>query len=90
MLGDKRKLAFDMPLAAWVERARTKLRFADAPLTPEIARDAGSLLGSIHGDPCDRIMIATARSLMCPIITTDGKILAYAKAGHVQAIDARR
>jgi PIN domain nuclease of toxin-antitoxin system len=90
MLASKRKLAFDMPLAIWIERASAMLRFVDAPVTAAIARDAGSLPGAIHGDPCDRIMIATARSLECPIITTDRKILNYAEAGYVQAIDAEQ
>ncbi len=90
MLGDKGRLAFDMPVAEWVERARAVLRFVDMPVSGAIARDAGSLPGGIHGDPCDRIMIATARALRCPLITTDGPVLAYAAAGHVQAIDACR
>ena len=90
MLADKGKLAFDMPLAAWMERAGAVLRFTETPVTGPIARDAGSLPGLIHGDPCDRIMIATARALGCPILTTDQKILDYAAAGHLRAIDARR
>ena len=35
-------------------------------------------------------MIATARALRCPLLTTDERIIAYAAAGHVHAIDARR
>jgi PIN domain nuclease of toxin-antitoxin system len=90
MLADKGRLAFDQPLHIWMEKAGAALWFSETPVTGDIARDAGSLPGSIHGDPCDRIMIATARALMCPLITTNGRILDYAKAGHVQAIDARR
>ena len=90
MLADKGKLTFDMPLASWIERAGMMLRFTETPVTGPVARDAGSLPGAIHGDPCDRIMIATARALGCPIITTDQKILDYAAGGHVRAIDARR
>lgn len=88
MLADKGRLTFEMTIAAWIERVRSLLRFADIPVSALIARDAGSLPGQIHGDPCDRIMIATARDLGCPIMTTDQKILAYAKAGHVQAVEA--
>ena len=90
MLADKGKLTFDMPLANWIERAGMMLRFTETPATGSVARDAGSLPGAIHGDPCNRIMIATARALGCPIMTTDQKILDYAAAGHVRAIDARR
>ena len=35
-------------------------------------------------------MVATARALGCPFLTADRKILDYAAAGHLQAIDARR
>ena len=90
MLADKGKLTFEMTLNAWFERAAAMLRLTEITVTGAIAQDAGSLPGSIPGDPCDRIMIATARALRCPLITVDRKILDYAAAGHVQAIDARR
>lgn len=89
MLADKRRLTFEAPIAIWMARARDMLLFTEEVVTGAIARDAGSLPGAIHGDPCDRIMIATARSLACPLLTTDRLILAYAEAGHVRAIDAR-
>lgn len=54
-----------------------------------IATDAGSLPSPIHGDPCDRLIIATARVLDRPLLTADDKILTYA-AGHLRAVDARR
>ena len=53
------------------------------------AVDAGGLRDGIHGDPCDRIMIATARALGCPLVRADEKILDYASRGHLAAIDAR-
>jgi PIN domain nuclease of toxin-antitoxin system len=54
------------------------------------AVEAGALPDSIRGDPADRIIIATARALTCPIATADRAILAYAKAGLVEALDVRR
>jgi PIN domain nuclease of toxin-antitoxin system len=57
-----------------------------AALTPEIAIDSSLLPGAVHGDPADRMLIATARSLGVPIVTRDRLILAYAKAGHVGAV----
>lgn len=90
MLVDKRRIGLDDTVSAWMERAARLLHLIEVPVSGAIASDAGSLQGSIHGDPCDRIMIATARHFGCPLITTDGKILTYAASGHVQAIDARR
>jgi PIN domain nuclease of toxin-antitoxin system len=52
-----------------------------AALTPEIAIDASGLPGELHGDPGDRLLIATARHLGMPIVTRDRRIIAYAEAG---------
>ncbi len=57
-----------------------------AQLTPDIAIDAWHLPGDLHGDPGDRLVIATARQLGVPIVTRDRQILAYARKGAVQAI----
>ena len=57
-----------------------------AHVTPEIAIDAWYLPGDLHGDPADRLVIATARRLGVPIVTRDRQILAYAHQGSVRAI----
>jgi PIN domain nuclease of toxin-antitoxin system len=57
-----------------------------APFTPEIAIDASYLPGSLHGDPADRFIIATARHLGVPIVTRDRKIIDYARLGNVAVI----
>jgi PIN domain nuclease of toxin-antitoxin system len=67
-------------------------RFAAGPgisvvdLTPSIAIDASWLPGDLHGDPGDRMIIATARHLRIPIVTRDSKVIAYAGAGHAEVI----
>lgn len=40
----------------------------------------------IHGDPADRIIIATARERDLTIITRDRAILSYGNAGHVRTL----
>ncbi len=57
-----------------------------APFTPEIAIDSSHLPGILHGDPADRLLIATARHMRVPIITRDRKIIAYAAQGHVEVV----
>jgi PIN domain nuclease of toxin-antitoxin system len=57
-----------------------------APFNPDIAIASSWLPGEIHGDPADRLIIATARHLGLPIVTRDRKILAYADAGEVSAM----
>ena len=73
------------PLAWW----RTVLALEQvslAPLTPEIAFDAYAMPEPFHKDPADRLLVATARALGCPIVTSDRAIAAYGRLGHVQVI----
>lgn len=56
------------------------------PLTPTAAIRAWQLPEFANRDPGDRLLVATARELGCPIVTSDTKILAYAALGHVQAV----
>jgi PIN domain nuclease of toxin-antitoxin system len=48
------------------------------------------LPGELHRDPADRILIATARLTGAALVTSDERILAYAKHGHVRVVDATR
>jgi PIN domain nuclease of toxin-antitoxin system len=74
---------------AWIEGILADARMNLVPISPEIAVAAGLLPRTIHGDPADRLIMATGQKLACPILTPDEKLLAYAAQGHVQAIDAR-
>lgn len=56
------------------------------PLAPDAAIEAGALPGTLHRDPADRLLIATARDLGVPLVTRDARILAYAAQGHLDAI----
>ena len=89
MMVDKGRFAVNQPLGIWLEQSIDSIGAHEMVVTGAMACDAGSLAGDIHGDPCDRLMIATARAMACPLVTADRAILAYAAAGHVQAIDAR-
>lgn len=42
-----------------------------------LVEEAYSLPEPFHRDPCDRILVATARTLRCSLITGDRKILDY-------------
>lgn len=57
-----------------------------APLTPEIAIDSSHLPGTLHGDPADRLIIATARHVGATIVTRDRRIVAYADEGHIHVL----
>jgi PIN domain nuclease of toxin-antitoxin system len=66
----------------FIERMQVKL----SPLTPAIMVSSSSLPGRIHGDPMDRILIATARALNLILVTSDRPILKYAEAGHLRTL----
>jgi PIN domain nuclease of toxin-antitoxin system len=56
------------------------------PLPHRVVVHAALLPGALHGDPADRLLIATARELDVPIVTRDHRILDHAAQGHLQAI----
>jgi PIN domain nuclease of toxin-antitoxin system len=70
----------------WFTTVMTGPGIKPAAFTPDIAIDASHLPGNPHGDPADRLIIATARQLGIPIVTRDARILAYARRGYVTAI----
>jgi PIN domain nuclease of toxin-antitoxin system len=70
----------------WFARLMAMPGIKEAAITPAIAIDASSLPGDFHADPMDRLIVATARHLGMPVVTSDRKILTYAEAGHVNVI----
>lgn len=86
MLVAKERLSLSMPLAEWVEGGLSEPGVALAPLSPEIAIDSTQLPGDFHGDPADRMIVATARVEGAVLATRDRRILDYAEAGHVGAL----
>lgn len=57
-------------------------------ITPDIAVESCNLPGTLHSDPADRIIVATARHAEATLITRDAKILQYSKQGHVNVLQA--
>lgn len=80
------QLTLRKPLSDWLDTARRHLAFEDALFTHSVAMESYSLPGSFHKDPADRMLVATARELNCPLVTADDLILAYP---NVLTIDAR-
>ena len=89
LLVSKGRITLLEPLSRWADAVVARTDIMVIPVDAAIAIEAGLLPGELHGDPGDRFMIATGRLLRTPLLTSDRKILAYAKAGLVEAIDAR-
>jgi len=81
-----RPLRFRPDPASWFEQFVTRPGVALAPFTPPIAIAASSLPEPLHGDPADRLLVATARALGVALVTRDARLLDYASAGHIDAI----
>lgn len=90
MLSGKGKLVFSRPVRQWLDTVLANGGIEAVAVTTAVAADAGTLPDLAHGDPADRILIATARGLGCALATADRRILDYGEAGHVLTIDARR
>jgi len=86
MLEAKGRITFDQDCAAWVKDALAAPGIRLVPLDPDIAVAGTRLPGSFHGDPADRIIVATARAYACELATADADIGRYAKTGHLRVI----
>lgn len=84
--GNRQPMAFLPDPKTWFSRLMAAPGVKEAPLTAAIAVDASWLPGDIHGDPGDRLMIATARDRGFPLVTRDAAILAYSRQGFVSVL----
>ena len=79
LLEAKGRIELNSSCEDWVRDALATPGLALVPLTPEIAIDSTRLAESFHGDPADRIIMATARRLRARLLTRDRKMLEYAR-----------
>ena len=86
MLEAHKRISLTVDVETWTRQALSSPGLSLAPLTPDIALASSRLPGEIHGDPADRMLIATARSLGATLVTRDRRILEYSQAGHVTTL----
>lgn len=77
MLVAKGRLALGMETDDWLNSVLTVPNVTLLPLTAQVALDSTRLPGSFHGDPADRMIVATARAENSPLVTADQRIRAY-------------
>ncbi len=71
MLVAKGKINLGREPLQWVRLALTRPGTSLAPIVPEIAVMAAQIDDAMHGDPADRIIVATALHLRVPLVTAD-------------------
>jgi len=82
-LVEKGRLVLTLPVEQWIEQAIAHPAIRLLPLDPQSAVASTQLPQPFHSDPADQIIVATARSLNCPLATDDSKILSYP---HVELV----
>jgi PIN domain nuclease of toxin-antitoxin system len=81
------KLRFAKPLKEWIRDSMQAMVASPIEITHEIAAEAYSLPGDLHGEPADRILVATARIHGMTLVSADERLLRYR---HVNSISAKR
>lgn len=89
MLHARGRISLTGAVEEWVRDALRAPGMRLLELAPEIAIESTRLPDGPHGDPADRILIASARFTQGRLVTCDRKILEYGGSGHVAVLDAR-
>jgi PIN domain nuclease of toxin-antitoxin system len=79
LLVDTGRIDLDVPIEAWVKRFVERPGIEAVPLQHGPASRAYRLHHLEHRDPADRLLIATAVDLGCPLVTYDERIARFGK-----------
>ena len=91
LLVDTGRIDLDVPVAAWIERFLDCPGIEAVPLGHQAASRSYQLHHLEHRDPADRLLIATAIELACPLVTYDERIVRFGEKHGRQyrfAVDA--
>lgn len=83
MLVSKGRLVLRVSLEDWIAHVEKVDAIQFVPVNNRIALRATQLPEPLHKDPADRMIIATAKELACPLVTADQKIRNYP---HIETI----
>lgn len=78
MLIKKGRLELTVDTDSWLEMLENIPKLTFIPVDNQIASKSTNLPGDFHGDPADRMIVATAAILGATVITADEKIRKYA------------
>jgi PIN domain nuclease of toxin-antitoxin system len=82
----KNRLQLTLSPDAWFENLLRLPGVRLAPMPPKVLIASASLPGAPPKDPVDRIIAATVRAFGFLLITRNGELMLYARAGHVDAV----
>jgi PIN domain nuclease of toxin-antitoxin system len=74
MLASKGRLQLDGPLTHWLPTAAATETVTVLPINVGVVLSLDAMPAGFHGDPADRIIVATARANNLPLATRDSNI----------------
>lgn len=87
MLETKGRIQLTMPAGEWIQQSFSQTSLTPIDLRPDIAFESCHLPGTFHGDPADRLIVATARIEGLTLMTRDTKIHTYSKSNTVTVVE---
>lgn len=84
MLVSKNRITLTENTIDWIRNATSAPGISIYPLSPEVAFESTILPGDFHGDPADRMIVATTRILDATLLTFDKQIINYSKKGYIK------
>lgn len=79
LLVDGGRVKLDLPVQGWIARFLENPGVEGVPLSLAAAAQSYCLQHFEHRDPADRLLIATAIDLGCPLVTYDERIAIFGK-----------
>ncbi|WP_375319124.1 type II toxin-antitoxin system VapC family toxin [Candidatus Tisiphia endosymbiont of Oplodontha viridula] len=86
MLQFKKRINIYEPIKDFLESITDINGISIKDISPEIAAESILLMDKFHGDPADRIIVATAKCYGATLFTRDQKILTWANLGHIKSL----
>ncbi len=88
MLESHKRITLNRPCLDWISTSFELTGIQPLALNTEIAVESCQLPEALHGDPADRMIVATARLNDLSVVTRDAKIIEYSGKNYVKAIAA--
>jgi PIN domain nuclease of toxin-antitoxin system len=82
----KNRLQLALSPEAWFEALLGLVGVRLAAMPPRVLIASTTLPGAPPRDPVDRIIAATGRTFGYSVVTRDGELMLYARAGHIDAV----
>jgi PIN domain nuclease of toxin-antitoxin system len=88
MLNFKKRIHIYEPIKDFLNTVVTIHGLIIKEISPEIAAESTLLPNDFHGDPADRIIVATTKVQGAILVTRDKEILNFSRSGYIKILRA--